>query len=145
MKIQKQDIYHGTALMQIVEHDSFKALNRASTSYGHYLVNADCEVFVKYRDADASPWTFTFQPKDLGAISKAASSGHNVLVCLVCGTTTICALTHAELAAVVDMQSGAQQWVSVEVPTGGSCHVKGSKGPLSKTIPHNSFPSKVFD
>ena len=28
MKIQEQDIYHGPALMQIVEHPSFKALNR---------------------------------------------------------------------------------------------------------------------
>ena len=58
-KIQKQDLYHGAALTQIVEHPTFKALNRASKNYGHYLVNADREVFVKYSASSSSPWGFT--------------------------------------------------------------------------------------
>lgn len=48
MKIQDQDLYHGAALTQIVEHASFKALNRGSEKYGHYLVNKDQHVFIKY-------------------------------------------------------------------------------------------------
>lgn len=62
MKIQEQDRFHGAALTQIVEHKSFKALNRASAKYGHYLVNADRHVFTKYSKATRSPWSFTFQP-----------------------------------------------------------------------------------
>jgi hypothetical protein len=60
MKIQEQDFYHGPALMQIVEHPSFKALNKGSNRYGHYLVNADCHVFVRYSKAEGDAWSFTF-------------------------------------------------------------------------------------
>ncbi len=56
MKIQEQDIYHGAALTQIAEHESFKALNKGSERYGHYLINADCHVFIKYSKAAVSPW-----------------------------------------------------------------------------------------
>ena len=36
MKIQQKDYFHGAALTQIVEHESFKALNKADSKYGHY-------------------------------------------------------------------------------------------------------------
>jgi hypothetical protein len=47
---------------------------------------------------------------------------------------------------VVDIfiQSG-QQSIRVEVPKAGSCHVSGSIGSLKRTVPHNSFPNKVFE
>ena len=45
MKIQTQDLYHGAVLTQITEHPSFKALNKADTLYGHYLVNHDTRLF----------------------------------------------------------------------------------------------------
>lgn len=144
MKIQEQDVYHGPALMQIVEHSSFKALNRASSRYGHYLVNTDRQVFTKYRKTKRSPWQFVFTPDELSALSRAISGGGRVFVCLVCGHTTICALNADELAQVIDVTAGSQQSIRVEVPQGGSCHVSGSKGKLKRTVPHNSFPDKVF-
>lgn len=143
MKIQEQDIYHGPALMQIVEHNSFKALNRASGSYGHYLVNTDRHVFVKYRKTD-KPWQFSFAPEDLSDLSKAISDGNKVFVCLVCAHFTICALNVEEISQVLDLTSGSQQSIRIDVPSGGSCHVSGSKGKLKRTVPHNSFPGKVF-
>jgi hypothetical protein len=144
MKIQEQDIYHGTALMQIVEHRSFKALNRASKEYGHYLINTDRQVFAKYATSKRSPWQFTFQPRDLTAISGAVASGDKVFVCLVCGHVTICALTENEIGHVIDLNSPTQQTIRVEVPMGGSCRVRGTNGALARTVPHNSFPDKVF-
>lgn len=70
MKIQEQDVYHGPALMQIVEHDSFKALNKADEKYGHYLVNNDRRLCFKYSTAESGPWSFTFQSQDLAALKK---------------------------------------------------------------------------
>jgi hypothetical protein len=35
--------------------------------------------------------------------------------------------------------------IIVEVPQGGSMHVKGTAGKLPKTLPHNSFPNKLFE
>lgn len=144
MKIQEQDVYHGPALMQIVEHSSFKALNRASQAYGHYLVNTDRQVFAKYRTAKKGPWQFVFSTDDLSAISKASSGSDKVFVCLVCGHFTICVLDFAEFKQLVDLRSSTQQSISVDVPPGGSCHLSGSQGKLKKTVPHNAFPNKVF-
>lgn len=144
MKIQEQDLYHGAALTQIVEHPSFKALNRASTKYGHYLVNTDRQVFVKYRKAKKSPWSFTLQPAEVRAIASTITARNTVLLCLVCGNSTICALTVPEIKRVIDIDSKTQQWISVEVPQDASCRVSGTNGKLKKTVSHNSFPNKVF-
>jgi len=105
MKIQEQDQYHGAALTQIVEHESFKALNRASEKYGHYLVNTDKHVFVKYRTANRSPWTFTVQPDELAAIKTETDQDHEVFLCLVCGGKTVCALNSEEIKNVIDSSS----------------------------------------
>lgn len=144
MKIQEQDRFHGAALTQIVEHKSFKALNRASPKYGHYLVNTDKQVFVKYRKLARSPYIFTVQPDELHALSEAQNAPGEVLLCLVCGTETVCALNEDELDAVIDVFSSASQWVRVEIPKGGSCHVSGSCGKLRRAVTHSSFPDKVF-
>jgi hypothetical protein len=142
MKIQEQDVFHGPGLVQIVEHPSFKALNRGSARYGHYLINTDRHVFAKYSSRKKSPWQFTFQPSDLENIQEQEGA---VFVMLTCGHHTICALAKEELEQIVDLNSSAQQTVFVEVPSGGSCHVRGNQGKLARTIPHNQFPNKVFD
>lgn len=144
MKIQEQDRFHGPALMQIVEHTSFKALNRASKGYGHYLINTDRQVFVKYRTSKTSPWTFSFAPDELATIRSTLKSGDKVYVCLVCGPVTICCLSEEEVKEVIDVASTSPQSMRVDVPRGGSCHVSGSRGALARVVPHNSFPEKVF-
>ncbi len=144
MKIQEQDLYHGAALTQIAEHKSFKALNRGSTKYGHYLVNTDRHFFIKYRKPTRSPWQHTLSADEMKALIAACKKQEHVWLCLVCGNVTICALNKAEISTVLDLTSAAQQWVKVEVPQGGSCHVSGSNGALSKVVPHNSFPEKLF-
>jgi hypothetical protein len=145
MKIQEQHLYHGAALTQIVQHQSFKALNRASEKYGHYLVNTDRHVFVKYRTNDKSPWQYTFSPEELSTIDDEIKHKKRVFLCLVCGQTTVCALDADQIQVVLDLTKKEQQWIRVEVPSGSSCHVSGSKGKLEKTVPHNSFPDKVFE
>jgi hypothetical protein len=139
MKITEPDSYHGSGLTQIVEHPSFKALNRGSGKYGHYLINTDRHVFAKYRKS--SPWQFTFQPDDLKAIREA---GAKTFAMLVCGRKTICGLTLDEIKEVLDLDSAKSQFITIQIPPGGSCHVKGSKGKLKKTITHNAFPKKLF-
>lgn len=144
MKIQEKDQFHGSALTQIVEDKSFKALNRGSEKYGHYLVNADHHVFVKYRKTKSSPWQFLFTSDELMAIHAVAAENKKVFVCLVCGTVTVCALDRSEFTSLIDLSTAGRQWIRIEVPKGGSCHVSGSNGSLSSTVPHNSFPKKVF-
>ncbi len=144
MKTQEKHIYHGAALTQIVEHGSFKALNRASGKYGHYLVNTDRHVFVKYRKGSGSTWTHTFTKEEIDTIRDQMRANVAVLLCLVCDKTTVCALNRNEIENVLDLNQLKQQWVRVSIPRGGSCHVSGSNGTLARSVPHNSFPDKLF-
>ncbi|TCO38960.1 hypothetical protein [Dokdonella fugitiva] len=144
MKVQEQDQYHGIALTQIVEHKSFKALNRCSEHYGHYMVNTDREVFIKYRKTGNGSWQFVFQPQELKAIKAAMASKSDVFVCLVCARSTVCALTEDEINTLIDVGSAASQSITITVPPNSSCRARGSAGSLKGTIPHNSFPNKLF-
>jgi len=144
VKIQEQDFYHGAALTQIAEHPSFKALNKGSDRYGHYLVNADCHVFMKYSRANG-PWSFTFTAEQLEPLVNVQTAKADLFVCLVCGEETICILGEEQLEAIIDMASADSQWIRVEVPPGGRCRVSGSQGKLRKTVPHNAFPACLFE
>ena len=145
MKIQEQDIYHGPALMQIVVHPSFKALNKADGQYGHYQVNASIRVWAKYSTAGDAPWTFTFQPTDLAGIRADIDAGASVFIALACGHQTICCLSHDQFAAIVDASATAQQWIKVDAPAGKQMRVTGSANSKSPSlVPHNSFPGCIF-
>jgi len=144
VKVQQQDLFHGAALTQIVEHPSFKALNRASAKYGHYLVNTDREVFVKYRTSGKGPWQFTLQPDELAALSSALASTHRVFLSLVCGPVTVCTVGDHEITKLVDVRSKSPQWIKVDVPPRKSCRVSGSQGRLTHTVAHRAFPEVIF-
>jgi len=145
MKIQEQDIYHGAALTQIVKHDSFKALNRGSQTYGHYLVNTNIHVLAKYRKNKKSPWTFQINTNDISFFCNTRKATERIFLCLICGQFTICALTQDEIEKLIDVTNpDASQSISVTIPKGGSCHVSGSKGKLGSAVPLNSFPDKIF-
>lgn len=144
LKIQEQDLYHGPALMQIAEHSSFTGLNKADAKYGHYIVNADRRLFVKYSGSQVSPWPFTFQPAEMKAMAADIASGAKTFICLVCGQFTICCLNQDELAVLIKLNSKKAQWVRIEVPEGGSQWVTGARANLRRSIPHNAFPGKVL-
>lgn len=144
MKIQTQDLYHGAVLTQITEHPSFKALNKADSLYGHYLVNHDTRLFVKYLSKATSPWNFKFSVNEMQSIQNDMQLTRNVFLCLVCGQETICSLNIQEFSNLIDLTSTENQSIIVEVPPNGSMHVKGTLGDLDRTLRHNSFPEKIF-
>ena len=143
MKIQQKDLFHGAALTQLVEHDSFKALNKVDDKYGHYLVNTDRRMMAKLTEKANAPWVFTFQPDDLATLRADIASGFRVFVVLVCGTTTICLLEEADYSAIIDLHAGNAQWIRVEVPK-ASMRVRGSAGELKRAVKHKAFPEDVF-
>ncbi|WDD94042.1 hypothetical protein Bsp3421_004147 [Burkholderia sp. FERM BP-3421] len=146
MKIQEQDFYHGVALTQITEHVSFKALNKASTgNYGHYLINTDRHVFVKYRTGGGPSWNHVFSVGELKAIEKVCDKQDLVWLALVCGGTTICSLSKDQIHLLIDPCNHEQQRIKIDVPYNGSCHVSGTLGKLGKVVPHNAFPARLFE
>lgn len=143
MKIDHKDLYHGAALTQIAEHDSFKALNKADQKYGHYLVNTDRRLLTKHSEKNAEPWQFTFQVDDLQTLRSDIASGFKTFAVLVCGQDTICLLSEEELREVIDLDAATQQWIRVSVPK-ASMRVNGSSGTLKHAIKHNGFPNRIF-
>lgn len=145
MKIQDQDIYHGPALMQIVEHDSFKALNKADSKYGHYLVNKDIRLWFKYASSRDAPWQFTLQPDELTAIKEDLRSKGKLYLVLVCGHVSICCLNSDEVQSLADPNGGAAQWIKLDAPPNKKMRVTGSlnnKEPLK--VAHSKFPNCIF-
>lgn len=143
MKIQPKDYYHGAALTQIVEHKSFKALNRADEKYGHYKINHDIRLLMKVATNDESPWQFTANASDLATIQEDIESGEQFYLCLVCGFNTVCILDVDQVKQLLDISSRDQQWLRVK--NTGSLRAWSTKAELNRTIPHKAFPDRLFD
>ena len=146
MKIQAKDLYHGAALTQIVEDPSFTALNKVDDKYGHYLINANIRLLVKYSTAQDSPWRFTFHADELKSIDEdIEADGIEFFACLVCGKETICVLAAEQIKVVIDLDAEAVQWIRVEVPGANmSMRVAGSNGSLDGVVAHNAYPRDLF-
>ena len=147
MKVQSQDMYHGAVLTQITEHPSFKALNKIDSQYGHYLVNRDTRLLVKYSKKAEDPWTFKFKHSELQMIKHDLEVAPHVFLCLVCGEETICALNTEEFSQVINVNApdSESQSIIVDAPEAVSMRVRGSAGRLGRTLAHNSFPNKLFE
>lgn len=143
MKIQQKDLFHGAALTQLVEHNSFKALNKADSKYGHYLVNTDRRLMVKLTEKSSPPWTFTFQLDDLAILRADVASGFKAFVVLVCGKETICVLPQAQYSSIIDVNAASAQWIRIDVPK-ASMRVRGSSAELKNAVKHKAFPDAVF-
>lgn len=144
MRVQEKDIYHGIALTQIVQHESFKALNSGSAKQGHYLINSDRHLLVKYRTNDGDSWQFTFKPEEIAAIKEMLKKSELVFLCLVCGQTTVCALSFDEVKTLLSGKAEEQQSITVDAPANARLRVRGSNGELPQTVAHNAFPKKLF-
>ncbi|MDB6146541.1 MAG: hypothetical protein JWO45_205 [Spartobacteria bacterium] len=145
MNLREIDFFHGAALTRIVESKNFTALNKCDDKYGHYVLNHNVRLLVKYSSADDGPWQFTFAPDDLRVLAEDfAITNQQSFVCLVCGRTSICLLSKAEVLELMDVNLAEQQGLRVECPPNSSMRVyKGDKA-LKHAVPHNAFPEKLF-
>ncbi len=142
MKIQQKDYYHGAALTQIVEHESFKALNKADEKYGHYKINHDIRLMIKITSIENEPWQFTANASDLETIEEDINSGDQFFLCLVCGLNTICLLDSNQVKQLLDLSSCEQQWLRIK--NTGSLRAWSNRIELQHSIPHNAFPNRMF-
>lgn len=132
-------------LMQIAEHNSFKALNKADATYGHYLVNSDKRLWLKYATAADGPWSFTFHPSDLAAIASDLKLKGETFVVLACGHHSVACLNQEQFEGLIELNSSSPQWMKVDAPAGKQMRVTGSNsGKEPVLIPHNSFPNCIF-
>jgi hypothetical protein len=139
-----KDFMHGAALVAIAEHPRFSALNRASDKYGHFKVNDNRHVFIKYRDGEGPDYAFNFNHDDVRLMQSSASRTSCVYAILVCGTEVITALD-AGLGKLIDMKSLRQQWVKVRADPRKRLRIRGPLGELGRPIPRNAFPGEILE
>ena len=145
MKIQEHYKFHGAALTQIVQHPSFTALNKLDGKFGHYQINTNIRVLVKYRSNSESPWQFNFNSSDINTLRSDFKTGDKVFLCLVCGDKTICAIDEEKIKQLFDLASKSQQYIRAEVPKGGSIWLRSSIGAIKGCIPHKDYPDILFN
>ncbi len=153
------DRIHGAALMQIVKHPSFTALNRArDNAYGHYVINDGVFVFMKYNRRENPPWIFRFPDEDVKRLRKDIDQSRRTFLVLVCGRADssarglgnrefACALDAVEIASLLELRSPQprQQGLRVERCRDASMLVCSPKtGKKGLIITQSSYPGKLL-
>jgi len=137
--LDKQEFYHGAAIIQIFEDPRYERLRKHE--YG-YLINDSVLVFLKYSTKSRSPWRFSFTQAEVMRLSSIMSSGWKVVVALVCGGDGVCALQWGTVEQVLGKDAG---WVSVRRKFNESYGVSGPHGELQKKVQLQQWPAIVFD
>ncbi|MGW3234142.1 hypothetical protein [Streptomyces sp. CAI-17] len=140
--IDHKDFMHGAALVAIADSESFTALNRASVKYGHYVVNHDRHLFIKYNDGKGpGDYFFTFSVEDKKRIIAEASP--LVFSVLVCGNEVVTGIARDELSQLITLSNLTASTVKVTAQQGRQLRISGPSGQLP-LISRSSFPARIL-
>lgn len=140
--IDHKDFMHGAALVAIADSQAFTALNRASVKYGHYVVNHDRHLFIKYNDGKGpGDYFFTFSAEDKKRITAVGSP--LVFSVLVCGNEVVTGITRDELSQLISFSSLSASTIKVAAQQGRQLRISGPNGQLP-LISRSSFPARIL-
>jgi hypothetical protein len=137
--IDKQDFYHGAAVLKLIEDARCISIQKIGIGY---RVNQLALAYVKYTTKTKSPWRFTFGLDELRVLNELATDYEEIVVALVCGGDGICAVTLIELFELVDVDGG---WISAKRPFRQQYAVSGSRRDLNRKISVQRWPSLIFE
>jgi len=147
--INVRDPYEGVVLRHLIKPDDPIEVTEIGDKLGHFCLNEDIFLLVKYSSRNRSPWRFTFQPDDIETLVNDHNRGGlfgGSYVCLVCGLNTLCALREKEWSTLFDLGGREeQQTITVCRHPRTSFEVAGSAGQLEQKIPISRFPSLLFE
>lgn len=137
MKLEKQDFYHGCAIIQLLDDTRLNLLKKHKHGY---LAN-DAFIFLKYSTRNRDPWQFTFSVDDLKHLHMVVPFHRNMLVAMICGGDGICATNWSNIESLVGANAGQ---VIVRRKFGGQYDLHGSRSDMQRKIPRNDWPDIVF-
>lgn len=147
--ITERDKFYGVVLRHLTRHSGLSNVRELGDKAGHFCLNDNAFLLVKYSSSDGSPWRFTFHPDDIRTLTDDRSEGGlfgGSYVCLVCGFKSLCALHEDEWSTLLDLGANSrQQTVSVRKSHRSSFEVRGTSEKLDHKIPASRFPSLVFE
>lgn len=140
--INHKDFMHGAALVTIADSGMFTALNRASVKYGHYVVNHDRHLFIKYDDGKGpGDYFFTFSGEDKQRITSEVAS--LVFTVFVCGNEIVTGFAREELSKLIALNNSVGSTVKVSAQQGRQLRISGPDGTL-RLISRRSFPVRIL-
>ncbi|MET9392784.1 hypothetical protein ABZY20_20715 [Streptomyces sp. NPDC006624] len=140
--IDYKDFMHGAALVAIADSEKFTALNRASVKYGHYVVNHDRHLFIKYSSGEGPrDYLFTFSAEDKQRIASEPAS--LVFAVLVCGNEVVTGIARDELSQLIPLATAASSTIRVAAHQGRQLRISGPTGQLP-LISRGSFPTRIL-
>lgn len=147
--ITERDKFYGVVLRHLTRHERLSKVQEVGDKAGHFCLNDDAFLLVKYSSSNSSPWRFTFRPDDIRILIDDLNQGGlfgDSFVCLVCGFESLCALREEEWSTLLDLsETSGQQSISVHRSPGSLFELKGSSEDLDHKIPASRFPSLVFE
>jgi hypothetical protein len=144
MAIDHKDFMHGAALVAIADSQGFTALNKASSKYGHYIVNHDRHVFIKYNDGRGpGDYHFTYSAGDKERI-RLVTGASEVFSVLVCGDEVIASIDLAILKQLIDLDSAESERITVRAETRKQLRYMSARADFGP-IPRSSFPSCILE
>lgn len=103
MKIDRKDLYHGAALLQIIEDRRHAIVSRVpgapyySVSVGAARRGAENRyVYLKYVSSRREPFRFTFTSHERQFLQNESTRREPVFIALVCSASYVCVLDEEE-------------------------------------------------
>lgn len=137
--IDKQEFYHGAAIIRILEDN--RCRNIRKHDFG-YLVNDNVFVFMKYSAKSRSPWGFSFSDQEIIRINSVPSCVTKIEIALICGGDGICNISFQDLENILGGKSGR---ISAKRAFGEQYKVSGPVCPIKGKIPLSQWPQSVFE
>jgi hypothetical protein len=137
--IDKQDFYHGVAIVRLLESEHCQRVRRHDVGY---TVNDETLIFLKYSTKLRSPWRFSFSRDDSERLNSLAGSFRKIVIALVCGGDGICAIAWREAAELLGDDAG---WISARRNFNEQYGVAGPRGKLKNKVSLRQWPSIVFE
>ena len=149
LMITERDKYYGVVLRQLTKSGHrVSDLREVGDKAGHFHINEEAFLLVKYSSKDQSPWRFCFHPSDFPVLLESHHRGGlfgGSYVCLVCGFDSICLLHEDDWSVLLSMScTDRQQTIMVRRDAGRSFIVSGTAGRLDYKVSLSRFPSSLF-
>ena len=136
--IDKQEYYHGAAIVRLLDDSRFVTVKKHKLGY---IVNDEVVVLVKYSTKNRTPWRFTCTLDEMVGIETLLQRKVKVVIALTCGGDGICAINASELLNVMGDNPG---WIAVKRNFNEQYGVSGQYGLLERKIAFQRWPAIVF-
>ena len=136
--IEKEDFYHGAAIMRLIEHGQPIQFTKHDIGY---RVNEGAFVYLKYTAKSRSPWRFTFGLEELDRLRRLSESHTRVIVALICGGDGVCAIKVEELFRLGGLEL---RWACVQRSHRERYGVSGPAGDLGRKVALQRWPLLVL-